>query len=70
MITDRKVKPALRINQVIACYPATVGTFGEWGMDGCCGGSHTLEEASARHGLDLDVVLHRLNAVAAADPAA
>ena len=53
---------SMTLNEVIREDPEAVRVFGRLGMDACCGGSLTLEEACRRHGLDPGDVLRELEA--------
>jgi regulator of cell morphogenesis and NO signaling len=57
---------ALTVNETIARFPATMAVFNRFGIDTCCGGGVTIEEAARRDGLDLDALLDALAAAAAA----
>ena len=54
------------VNQVLRRAPATLAVFNEFGIDSCCGGELPLEVAAQRDGIELEVLLARLNAVVAA----
>jgi iron-sulfur cluster repair protein YtfE (RIC family) len=58
---------SMTINEIIARYPQTMPVFNEFGMDTCCGGGATVEEAAARDGLDADSVITALNKAAETD---
>lgn len=45
--------PKLTVGQWVARYPITARVFETRGIDYCCGGKRSLEEACARQGLDL-----------------
>lgn len=49
----RIIDPTQTLNEIVARYPDTLGIFHGLGLDTCCGGALVLEEAVARHGLDL-----------------
>lgn len=51
----------MRINEVVRLHPETVRVFNDLGMDACCGGDRSIEEAAGRHGLELEAVLALLN---------
>jgi len=59
---------ALTVNETIARFPATMAVFNRFGIDTCCGGGATIEEAAHRDGLDLDALLDALAAAAVAGP--
>lgn len=54
------IDPTLTVNDVIARDPETLGVFTTFGIDACCGGAKTVEEAARRHGIDLDALLAAL----------
>ena len=61
MKTDETgIDPTLTVNDVIARNPETLGIFKAFGVDACCGGAKTVEEAARRHGIDLDALLAAL----------
>lgn len=44
------------LNEIVAHYPDALGILHRLGLDTCCGGALALEDAVARHGLDLATV--------------
>jgi regulator of cell morphogenesis and NO signaling len=50
----------MTVNEVIASSPATVAVFNAFGIDACCGGAATLEEAAQRDGAELGPLLGAL----------
>ena len=48
------------VNDVIRAFPSAVAVFDRLGMDACCGGGRTLEEAARRHGVPLESLLAAL----------
>ena len=54
------IDPTLTVNDVISRDPETLGTFKAFGIDACCGGAKTVEEAARRHSIDLDTLLAAL----------
>jgi iron-sulfur cluster repair protein YtfE (RIC family) len=42
----------LSVNDVIARHPATTATFNAHGIDTCCGGAASVEDAARAAGLD------------------
>jgi iron-sulfur cluster repair protein YtfE (RIC family) len=54
----------LTVNETIRLHPATVAVFRARGIDSCCGGALRVADAAARHGIDPDVLLEELLAVA------
>lgn len=55
------------LGELAATHPATVRVFRRHGIDFCCGGDLSLREASAAHGVPLELLLKEL-AEAMADP--
>ena len=53
------------VNEVIRMYPESVSVFNQLGIDACCGGDASIAEAASRDGVDLGVLLTRLDAIAA-----
>lgn len=41
-------------------HPAVLSVFAKYRIDLCCGGRHSLEEAAAKHQLDLPKLLKEL----------
>ncbi len=56
----------MKIGEIVRIEPAHSGVFERYGLDYCCGGGRTLEEACAAQRIDPAVVLEELQAV---DPA-
>lgn len=54
----------MTINDVIKAFPATLPVFNNFGIDSCCGGARTLEQAASEGGIDLNAFLTALNEVA------
>ena len=50
------------VNEIVRLYPETLPVFNEFGIDSCCGGGLTLDVATERDGVDLGLLLMRLNA--------
>lgn len=48
------------VGQLVAAQPARANIFDEFGIDYCCGGKLTLEEACRRKGVRLNELLERL----------
>lgn len=50
------------IREVIAQYPETVSVFGNFKVDFCCGGSHSIEQTTKARGvLNIDELVSTLN---------
>jgi len=56
MTIDRR----LSVNQLIQQHPAVLSFLTAAGVDTCCGGDLSLEEAARRAGVDLDNLVVRL----------
>lgn len=59
--------PALTVNDAVARYPRTVAVFNEFGIDACCGGAATIEEAARRDGADPDALVAAVHRVIEGD---
>jgi iron-sulfur cluster repair protein YtfE (RIC family) len=53
------------VNQVLLEHPATVAVFNAFGIDACCGGDVSIEEAARRDGADASALLTALDAIIA-----
>lgn len=58
--TIGKIDAQMTVNEVLRLYPATLSVFNEYGIDTCCGGGIALSVAAERDGIDLAVLLSRL----------
>jgi regulator of cell morphogenesis and NO signaling len=63
--TMRQATGTLLIRDLIERYPALMPVLDAHGLDLCCGGGHTVAEAAALHGLDLEALLVELDAAVA-----
>lgn len=61
---DISITASMSLNEVIARYPVTLPVFAAAGMDACCGGALSIEEAARRHGCDGGVLLADLERAA------
>ena len=59
----RAIDTAATVNEILAQHPATVSTFNTFGIDACCGGNASLDEAARRDGADLDALIAALDAI-------
>lgn len=59
--------PRLSVNEVLRLHPRTIAVFNELGVDACCGGADSLEDAAARAGISLTVLLEALQLCTAQD---
>lgn len=48
------------IRDLVERYPQLLPLLASYGMDLCCGGGHTLQEAARLHGLDVIAVLRQV----------
>jgi regulator of cell morphogenesis and NO signaling len=55
-----QLDPTLTINEIVARYPATIPVFNRFGMDTCCGGGVSVQQAAHRDGIDVETVLTAL----------
>lgn len=46
------LSPGETVNEVIARHPGTVAVFNAYGIDACCGGAVSVDEAARRDGAD------------------
>jgi regulator of cell morphogenesis and NO signaling len=54
------IDPHLTLNQLIRQYPTVLPAFAAAGIDTCCGGALSLQEAARRAGADLVELVARL----------
>jgi len=66
-MTQITFDPALTVNDAVARYPRTVAIFNEFGIDACCGGAATIEEAARRDGADPDALAEAVRRVVESD---
>ena len=59
--------PAVTVNEILLKYPSAVSVFNELGIDACCGGDASLNEAARRDGVNLAKLLAALDTIAATD---
>lgn len=52
--------PALSVAEAARKYPATVPVFAKLGMDACCGGEDSIENAAVHGGMEIRDVMHQL----------
>lgn len=46
----------LSVNTVVARFPSTSRVFNQFGIDLCCGGSLSVDDAAQANGLDADML--------------
>lgn len=63
MTNAPELDPSLTINEIIAAYPETIPVFNRFGLDMCCGGGVSVDEAARRDGIDAAPVVAALNEV-------
>lgn len=51
---------SMQIRQVVETYPETMVVFHEYGMDMCCGGAHSVNEAARLHEIEPEAIARRL----------
>jgi regulator of cell morphogenesis and NO signaling len=61
--TTPAADPAATVNEILVKYPETVSVFNEFGIDACCGGAASLDEAARRDGADVDRLIRALDAI-------
>jgi len=55
----------MTVNDAIKEHPPTIGVFSRFGIDSCCGGAVSIEEAAKRDGAELDELMSALDEAAA-----
>jgi regulator of cell morphogenesis and NO signaling len=65
-ITEHELNCTLTVHEIAHRYPATRAIFQRFGMDTCCGGAVSVEQAARRDGIDADRLCAELRAAAAA----
>lgn len=66
-MTQPTFDPTLTVNDAVARHPRTVAIFNEFGIDACCGGAATIEEAARRDGADPDALVEAVRRVIEGD---
>jgi len=59
------IDTTVTVNDVLVQHPEAVSVFNEFGIDACCGGDASLEEAAQRHGANVQALIAALNALVA-----
>jgi regulator of cell morphogenesis and NO signaling len=57
------VDTAATVNEILAQHPATVSVFNVFGIDACCGGDASLDEAARRDNADIVALIAALDAI-------
>ncbi len=56
----------MTINEIVARFAETMPVFNRFGMDTCCGGGVTVDEAARRDGIEAEAVYAALHEAIAA----
>jgi regulator of cell morphogenesis and NO signaling len=64
--SDETLSCALTVNETIARHPGTGAVFAAYGIDACCGGGLSVEEAARRHAVDASALCAALGDAARA----
>jgi len=51
----------MSIDELLALHPVTARVFDAFGIDTCCGGAATLDQAAEQAGVPCDDVRHAIN---------
>ena len=57
------IDTAATVNEILAQHPGAVSAFNTLGIDACCGGDASLDEAARRDGADLRALIAALDAI-------
>jgi regulator of cell morphogenesis and NO signaling len=60
MSQTNQLNRSMTVNEIIARHPKTMPVFNELGVDTCCGGGASIDEAARRDGLDAESILTAL----------
>ena len=61
------IDTTVTVNDVLVQHPEAVSVFNEFGIDACCGGDASLEEAAQRDGANVPALIAALNALIAGE---
>lgn len=56
-----RLDTTMTINEIVARFAETIPVFNRFGMDTCCGGGVTVEEAARRDDIEVEAVLAALH---------
>lgn len=59
-MTRNQIDSEMTVNDVIRRYPGTITVFNEFGIDACCGGAASIDEAARRDGVEPRMLLTAL----------
>ena len=62
MLHITAVDSTLPVNEIITRFPATIAVFNRFGIDACCGGWSSVDEAADRDGVDREALIEALRA--------
>jgi regulator of cell morphogenesis and NO signaling len=62
MLPISAVDSTLPVNEIITRFPATIAVFNRFGIDTCCGGWESVDEAVDRDGIDREALIGALRA--------
>jgi len=65
MLPITAVGSTLPVNEIITRFPATIAVFNRFGIDTCCGGWASVDEAVDRDGVDREALIDALRAAMA-----
>ena len=60
---SHSINTAATVNEILAEHPAAVSVFNALGIDACCGGDASLDEAARRDGASLDALIAALDSL-------
>lgn len=60
---ESTIDTAATVNEILAQHPAAVSVFNTFGVDACCGGDASLEEAARRDGANLRALIAALDQI-------
>ncbi len=64
MYAQSLIPPTMTVNRTIRLFPMTVTVFSAFGIDACCRGDVSIEEAARRDGADPIALVGALNRAA------